>query len=627
MDIRNKTIFKQLASQAAGLLLPAIIFLLVLFAPLPAKFLSSLLPLRLPHLILGLGLYHACFRFPGKAGWLAGASLTAAFFALLLSRNWSLGLSNANIIGGFIPYKDGFYYYNGAGVLLSGQPIPDTGLQGAFRPLFPGLLAALLSATGRNLMAGTAVITLWLSISLFSAAWTAGKEWGALPAAWLMVLMAAFIAPMVGFNLTELPGLAYACLAFTLLMASDLNKNPTDVVIGGMALIMANSIRAGAFFMLPFVVLWAGYRLNTGKGLSLRYVAVFSAVLFLGLITANWVFPRLLTAAGAMTNGSFAWMLYGQAVGGAGWQYHYQALGTSDPGVVLDAAVQKILTYPQGFLIGALKSYRDLFSIGQGGIYDLFSVGSQIGLTLFWLVCIVFTLAGLYFAIRYWKETGNLLMICMAIGIVLSIPFLPPVDGGNRFYAGAVPFIYGLAALGLSFLLRLKQPTSTESPAGHLPDTIGLRLTSLVLFAINLVAPLMLMCVRQPAEIADQPCPDGQVSYAVALRPGSALDILPEGNTNCGRAPRLCLRQFEKYGLEKNVDDFFVKILELARASDTGIRLVAVHDLRTLEYYFFVQPLDAAASTDTGVTLAGCALPIRTQFQTIRLAQIFSEVH
>ncbi len=627
MDTHQKTIFKELTSQAAGLLLPAIIFLLVFFTPLPAKFLSSLLPLRLPHLILGLGLYHACFRLPGKAGWLAGASLTAAFFALLLSRNWSLGLSNANIIGGFIPYKDGFYYYNGAGVLLGGQPIPDTGLQGAFRPLFPGLLAALLAATGRNLMAATAVITLWLSMSLFSAAWTAGKEWGALPAAWLMVLMTAFIAPMVGFNLTELPGLAYACLAFTLLVASDLNKKPTDVVIGGMALIMANSIRAGAFFMLPFVVLWAGYRLNTSKGLSLRYLAVFSAGLFLGLITANWAFPRLLTAPGAMTNGSFAWMLYGQAVGGAGWQYHYQALGTSDPGVVLGAAVQKILTYPQGFLIGALKSYHDLFSLGPGGIYDLFSLGSQAGLTLFWLACAGLMLAGLYYAIRFWKEPGNLLMICMAIGIALSIPFLPPVDGGKRFYAGAVPFIYGLAALGFSFLLRLKQSTLPESPAGHLPDPIGLRLTSLVLFVINLVTPLMLIWARQPAEIAAQPCPEGQVPYAIALQPGSALDILPEGNTDCGRAPRLCLRQFEKYGLEKNVDDFFVKLLELARGSSAGIRLAAVHDLRTLEYYFFVQPLDAAAPTDTGESLIGCTLPIRTQFQIIRLAQNFSEVH
>lgn len=617
----KKQIIAGLADLAAGLLLPICIFLVILWAPLPANFLSGLLPLRFPHLVLGLAFYTACFRLPNKAGWIAGASLTAAFFALLLSRNWVLGISNANIIGGFIPYKDGFYYYNGAGVLLDGQPIPDTGLQGAFRPLYPALQASLLYATGQNLMTAIAIITMWLGMSCFCAAWIIKGQWGSLPAAVLMVLMTAFIAPMVGFNLTELPGLAYASLAFALLATGDINRNATDMLVGGVALIMATSIRAGAFFILPFIVIWASFRLHTRKGSFFKNLAICSAVLFVGLLTANWAIPRLLTAPGAMTNGSFAWMLYGQAVGGAGWQYHYQALGTSDPGVVLEAAVQKILTYPQGLVIGALKAYRDLFANNWGGIYNLFSFDWLGGYFIFWFVCIGLSLVGIYQTIRKWREPHHLLMICAAIGIALSIPFLPPVDGGKRFYAGAMPFIYGLAALGLSFLLRPKQRTSPEPPVNPLPGILGLRIATLALFAINLVAPLMLMWARQPVIIPIHPCPDGQVPYAAALRPGSTLDIMPESHTDCARAPRLCLRQFEKFGLEKNVDDFYREVLELARASGAGIRLAAVHDINTLAYYFLIIPLDLAPRLERAGALSGCALPLSTQFQTIRFAQ------
>jgi len=605
----------------AALLIPVVVFLMFLWAPLPAKFLYRLLPLRLPHLIFGLLFFTVCFRLPAKVGWLAGASLSSALFALLLGRNWALGISNANIIGGFIPYKDGFYYYNGAGVLLSGQQIPASGLQGAFRPLFPALLAVLLSATGHNLMAATAIITLVLTLSCFCAAWTVRDQWGSLPAALLMVLMTAFIAPLVGFNLTELPGLAYVCLSFALLVAGDARQNPADLLLGGLALILANSIRAGAFFMLPLLALYAARRLHTGKGVSVKYLAIFSAFLAAGLVATNWAFPHLLTAPGTMTNGSFAWMLYGQAVGGAGWQYHFQALGTSDPAVVLHAAVQKILTYPQGLMIGTLKAYRDLFTIDQEGIFDLFSFRWQAGNLLFWIICVGLTITGLYAATRKRQEPPNLLMLFSAIGIWLSIPFLPPVDGGKRFYAAAVPFIYGLAALGVSFLTSFKKFAPCEPRRQPLCILSGVRIATVTLLAVNLIAPVGLLAMRQPADETTESCPAGRIAYTVAMQHGSFLDILPDGHPDCGHAPQLCLSQFDKYGQEKHVDDFFREVLEQARSSGAGVRLAAVHDLNTMEYYFFILPLDLIPLTEDESGLSGCAIPIRTQFQNIRLAQ------
>lgn len=78
-------------------------------------------------------------------------------------------------------------------------------------------------------------------------------------------------------------------------------------------------------------------------------------------------------------------MLYGQAVGGAGFQYHLQALGTDDSAVVLQAALQKIREYPLGLLIGFYKSYRDFFTHNSMGMFDLLSFRrqSRLGLALF----------------------------------------------------------------------------------------------------------------------------------------------------------------------------------------------------------------------------------------------------
>ncbi len=611
----------QSASLMAAMLIPTGFFLLTLRAPLPTEAFNWLLPLRLPHFLAGLVIYACCFRLSGKAGWLVGSSLTAVFFALLLSRNWTLGISNANIIGGFIPYKDGFYYYNSAEAMLSGQLIPENGLQGAFRPLFPGLLAVLLFATNHNLMWATAIVTLFTALTCFLAAWAIRDHLGASPASVLMVLMLAFIAPMVGFNLTELPGLAYACLAFVLLATGGAGKNPVDMLLGALALILANSIRAGAFFILPLLALWAGIRLNEGQGISVKKTALFLAVIAGGITAANFLYPRLVTAPGALTNGSFAWMLYGQAVGGAGWQYHYQALGTSDPHMVLQAAIRKILSYPQGFAIGALKAYRDLFSNSRAGIFDLFDWHSRAVETLFWLACLGQTLAGLFSAAREPKKPFNLLMLVTSLGILLSIPFLPPIDGGKRFYAGAVPFIYGLIPLGLVFIKDWAQTGQKEAASRPIMDTRPVRIAALAMFFINLAAPLVLLAARQPAALAAEPCLPDQVPYSVALHDGAVVDILPDNHATCGRAPRLCLTQFDRFGLEKGVDDFFRELLDLAQASEDGLRLAAVHDRVTQEYYFFALPVELIALPERGGVLSGCAQPIRTQFQNIRLAQ------
>ena len=621
MTIIRRIGAERLLHPAGALLIPGAVFFLFLQLQLPLPLYAWLLPFRLPHFVLLIGLYFFCFRLENHGRWLAGCSLTALIFALLLARNWSLGISNANIIAGFIPYKDAFYYYNSARELLSGNLIPANGLQGLFRPLFPGLLAVLLAISGHNLLTATAWMTLLLAFSCHAAAHAIRERLGSAPASLWMALVTAFIAPLVGFQLTELPSLAYASLALVLLMRGEEQKSWLDILLGSLILVLATSIRAGAFLMLPLLAAWAAYSLrdkNIRKNL-LRLTSLL-LVMLIGVVLANFAFPRLVTAPGAPANGSFAWMLYGQAVGGAGWQYHTQALGTSDPEIVLGAAIQKILTYPQGLAIGALKAYRDFFSISYIGMFDLFTWGSLIPEYLFWAVCIGLALAGVVRAVRRPTEKTHLLFLAAFTGVLVSIPFLPPADGGKRFYAGAVPFIFGIMCLGVASITAHFLDEPQHNTTQRAPKMSAYRLAGIVLLSVNLIGPSLLLATRRPQAPELPDCPSGQVPYSVDLHPGAFVDILPDANPTCGRAPALCLSQFQRWGLEKRVDDFYQELEKLAEASPEGIRLAAVNDLATQEFYFFAQPIEPDPEPQPGKVLSGCAQTIHTQFQIIRLA-------
>jgi hypothetical protein len=151
--------------------------------PLPAAIISRFSPFTLT-LFTGLViLFFLVFQITNRPlRTAAGLFLAALAFALPLAIRLSTGLSNATVLGGFIPYKDGYYYYNGANKLLNGQPITANGLQGAFRPLFPGLLSIFLSITGGNLLAALTVMTALLGGCVYWAAAAIHDQHGPLPA-------------------------------------------------------------------------------------------------------------------------------------------------------------------------------------------------------------------------------------------------------------------------------------------------------------------------------------------------------------------------------------------------------------------------------------------------------------
>ena len=615
---RNITSF---LAQALKILLPSGLFSLILSIEIPdslARFQSQHSFLNFIILVI---LFYLCFRSRGDLGWAIGLGLAMVLFALQLALKWSLGISNANIIGGFLPYKDSFYYYNGSRMLLAGQTIAEEGLQGAFRPLFPGMLSVLLLFTQHNLIRVIAIVIFLVALCSYLAAQALKDSFGSLPAAVLMVLLYSFIRPMIGFTLTELPSLIFSCLAIILLLKGAESKKYSEIALGSLMLVIAISVRAGPFFMLPMLVLWIGWAFRSGKKLPLKQMALFTLLLAAEFLAVNIIFPRLVTTAGSSTFGNFSWMLYGQAVGGAGWTYHFQALGTNDPGIVMQAAIEKIRAYPLGLIIGTIKSYRDFFLPGQTSMFNLISYRQNIFNNIFWILNFFLMVLGLAHSVRYINKPKYSLLFSCFLGIFFSIPFLPPIDGGNRFFSGSAPFFFALEAVGLFSVISSFGLTQAPLKKSSSQELKWVRGVSLIMAALILIAPIGVKFTQRLPTFTVPDCPSEQVPYAIQLYDGMYVDILPSTRDKCGIFPFLCLNDFEENGADKNNDEFFQKLVELTKKSEDGIRVSASVNLISFRYNFTVFPLNLIPVSNSGPLYTGCAEKIKTQFQNILLVR------
>jgi hypothetical protein len=591
----------------------ASIFFLLLTIGFPQGYIKYFSCFKLVHFIGFAAIFFLIFQIKGKLSYLLGGFFTAVVFAIPVAVRLSTGLSNATILGGFVPYKDGFYYYNAANLLLAGQPIPLNGLQGVFRPLFPGLLSVLLLVTNQNLLLVLEMLVLLVACTTYFAAVTINDEYGPLPAAIFFSFVYAFIRPMLGDTLTELPSLAFACLSLVLLLRTAQSRKTKLAVAGSIMLVLAISIRAGAFIMLPFLILWLAWHFNGGTKISFRKLLIFALILLAAFAVFNMVLPRLITEQGDSTFGNFSWMLYGQAVGGAGFDYHLQTLGTSDSGVVLQAALDKIREYPIGLLIGSYKSYRDFFTKNNLGMFDLLSGESAAFQWIFWLLNIVLLITGLIRSARTWKEPRSGLLLACFAGLLLSIPFLPPIDGGNRFYSGSVPFLFALMVSGLPEGRIMISKIVKENSSSWIPEFSYWFSWASILTLI--VSPVLILNLASPQPFKETPCKENQVSVNLRIEQGSFIDILPNGYLACGLAPKLCQETFSSNGVDQANDDFYNRLVDLSGESEIGFRFWAGVEWNSRQYYYFILPLNLAENISAGQAFVGCAEEINTHYQ------------
>jgi hypothetical protein len=557
-------------------LLPILVYVVILVAPIPYSISRLFVSYSFLYFLVILTFYYLSFRVKGKFDWLPGACLTAFIFAMGLSYLWASGYSNDMIIGGMLPFKDGFYYYYGARILSDGQLLAANSFQSAWRPLYPGFISSLFLITRFNLQAVLALQLGFLGICTYASAYMLRRSLGGITAALYMTFLYFYIQPMQGFLYTELLGLTTGCLGLILLWNSAKTKKISNLIIGLVVLIVAVSVRAGTFFIFPMLALWAGWVFRMNKVFSFRVFVISLLTIMVAFLAVNYVYNSFVVAPGIEGNENFAFTIYGQVVGGAGYNEAVQLFGRNNPERAYRAAWRFFQGHPLSFFIGAAKAYRDFFLTGIFSYYS--PTGRRWWDVALSIICLGSTVWGIFKSVRKIRVPTYSLVLAGFIGFILSIPFLPPRDGGVRFYASTVPFFFLLPTIAFEGVVS---PLEKQGQIDFWLKRSAVILSTLLLGLTVLIPVLAQQTGRSNVDIEVPSCPVDQTPFAVQLDAGSFIDLVPDMALLCGRAPEICLSDFKANSDILDLSDLLV-YRELVNQVDRSGKSIRVFPAREL---------------------------------------------
>ena len=563
--------------------------------------------------------YYFAYRLSGYTSILVGLGFTLLLFALTLEHRWVSGYSDNFLIGGLLPYKDAKNYYVGANFILRGIPLVNAG-QATERPLFPGFFSTILLFTGQNLKVSIAILANLAGLVLYYSSRRVFHSLGSMPASLYSTLLFFYIQPWVGYLMSETFGFTMGCIAFSILWYASRNLNWSDFVIGSLALLIAVSARAGAFLILPMLMLWRGWVSRDKKRFSFHASAYTAFVIVAGYLVVNVLYSRMIGIPGGSAFGNFSYALYGQVRGGTGWHSAIEDLGTRNPDIVYKAALQFFLEHPFSLLIAIAKSYRDFFLPGFPNIFPFDGYGQPTWLIYtIWFVTMGLLFLGLIRLMKDIRENTASLLLAGFVGMILSIPFLPPIDGGSRFYASTVPFFFVIPAIGLSKSRNWEQEFSKKEQSSRLLLNFSLGLIFFVL-----VMPVMIYSSsRKSIPIAER-CPSTQDAFVIQVKPDSFIDLVQDEKTICGFKSHVCLTDFVENNPEFKIDDFYQELYSMMKEAGSNVRLIPTLNLLDNKFHYFY--VDSAFSVDESSmnTMTGCAKEVKTENQSIFIVESIS---
>ena len=132
------------------------------------------------------------------------------------------------------------------------------------------------------------------------------------------MFMFIYYRRFIGTALTENLGVAMGCLGLALLWRGAWQKKHWDFLTGVLMLSLGLNARAGAFLVLPLLVLAAGWILRGVKRYSARMALLALVAVGLGFLL-NMLLFRTLASSNSVPFSNFAYVAYDMAVGGKGW--------------------------------------------------------------------------------------------------------------------------------------------------------------------------------------------------------------------------------------------------------------------------------------------------------------------
>lgn len=465
-------------------------------------------------------LVYLAFRIPGKIGEFTSLIITMALFAMPLAGLWASGLSQTTVLGGLIPLYDAESYYIDALGLINGSKFS---LFSARRPLFPGLLAVLLSWTNQNLMASLAILTAITGFACYYTAREIQKTNGAATATFILIIVFLFFRAHSGVSMSENLGVALGSLGFALLWQGAHNKSLVHLCLGIFITTLALNARAGAFFMLPILILWISWIFRGEKSTLWKSACYASLAVVLGFVL-NLILTRIIALPSGVPFANFSYTLYGLASGGKSWAYIFEAhpeiLSIQEPEQtkrIYQLAFELIRTNPLLTIQGALFNWRMLFSDSWYNIYTY--VGGEnwkVSVTARWIMYLLCT-AGIYSWFQDYKDPINSLVIASFFGVFISVPFLPPTDAYRmRPYAASILILAALPALGLDYVLKISRLETLNKKMENVALSHAPLLFSLILTSVTLAGPVVLRSLSTEVSIKPTSCTNSSWEFVIS---------------------------------------------------------------------------------------------------------------
>ena len=438
--------------------------------------------------------------------------VTIILFLIPISWNWRGLVFDEKVFMGIFPLNDGIQYFTDVQRLLSGLNFTYISTR---RPIFSGILTFLLWISGRNMQFAMLFFCIGTAISVYFLAREIRIFIGPISAGITTTLLFYCFYPYVGRVYTENIGLNLGALGLALLINGSRQKNIALITLGTFSLSLALNARAGAFFTLPFIIIWIF--INKWNKKWLVSLLILGAIL--SAFAVNLTLGKMIGSSDGKPFSNFNYTLYGLASGYKGWAYIYSVHPGISDNKVLPFALELIQKNPRSLVIGIYRSFKDFLQPETMFRFMYFDEGQKI---VSWILSIL-TILGLF---RIWKNRNEIttqLVLFLFLGCFLSISFIPPIDDGIRALTATIP----ISVLVIGFAFSSGSPHEKIEKISRQKTAMPVLYLGLISFCI--LGALLIKFIPQSLDIKPQICPANSEPISIFLNNGTYINIVESG--------------------------------------------------------------------------------------------------
>lgn len=549
---------RQTAYWIIGILVVLLAYAIALTLPIPAQIgLAMRYNPFLPLVMIPLLLY-PLYRRPEPLAYCLSFCVTLVLFALPLSGLWNSGLSEfPTVVGGLLPLADGVNYYQDARRILEGGRFGEVS---SGRPLFTAMFGTLLGLTHQNLQVTLVILAAIAAASCFLLSREVQRTHGAVAGLTVLTVLYFFYRRFAGIPWTENLGLGMGAVGFALLWRGVDKRLSRPFLFGILLLALALNARAGAFLVLPALIFWGSWFFRGESRVSLRFLGWGFGALFLSFLLNYLV---LLTVGSPdVVFSNYAYVFYANVVGSKSWQQVrldypevLELSGSALSSRIYELAFERLRQNPLILVRTSLEAIALFLSPTSQGSFSFVTIfsGTQTGRFTTYLFYLL-SLAGLFRCFRQWRDRHNSLVLAFSLGVIVSLPMVPPwVGSAGRIYAATVPISAILPALGLSLFEQRATWNASPKVADYSLRAKALPVFSILLVGVSILGPTLTKAIDAvflPPEISqmslplEQICPNSERAVFVRHVPGSVIHLVPDQAIRQTHLPKVRISDF-----------------------------------------------------------------------------------